>query len=150
MIVRSKNDALKTPVDAFLPCRRGDLIPRKFRIFQAPGFFSGINKQHLTLFRSKDGWRDREECSTRPTSLRVDPESVSRRTAINTMVDRAISGYSLAASSLSDHTGRTGADIFSHERRTLYLSLSSSPDGTSLDNYCCVYGDPVLRVRRSS
>ena len=75
---------------------------------------------------------------------------LAHRTAINTMVGIAISGYSLAASSLSDHTGRTGADIFSHERRTLYLSLSSSPDGTSLDNYCCVYGDPVLRVRRSS
>ena len=66
------------------------------------------------------------------------------------MGDIAVGGYSLAVWSLSDHTGRAGADIFSHERRTLYLSLSSSPDGTSLDNYCCVYGDPVLRVRRSS
>src|SRR4029077_9451652 len=45
MIVRSKNDALKTPVDAFLLCSRGDLIPSKYRIFQAPGFFSGIKIQ---------------------------------------------------------------------------------------------------------
>src|ERR1700730_4784598 len=79
-----------------------------------------------------------------------DAEVLADRTAINTMVRIAVGGYSLAVWSLRDHTGRAGCRYFSHERATFYLSLSSAPDGTSLDNCCCVYSNPVLRVRMSS
>jgi hypothetical protein len=63
------------------------------------------------------GWHEPEECSTR--GLRVIRKVLAHRTAINTMVGIAVSCYSLAARSLSDHIGRIGADIFSNERPPL-------------------------------
>lgn len=79
-----------------------------------------------------------------------DGNVLAHRTVINTMVRIAVGGYALAVRFLGDHSRRVGCRYLSHERSALYLSLSSAPDGTSVDNCGCVYGNPVLRVRISS